>query len=95
MEMRNVVKIVAIFAFLGSRGAIAQMVEPARSSVGSSPTVAGPFSLVQNTRPVDEAPVGYRQLHAREVTSPSPSEFDRLTREDAAIDRKLVICRGC
>jgi len=93
--MRNVVKIVAIFAFLGSRGALAQTVEPARSSVGSSATAAGPFSLAQNTRPVDEAPVGYRQLHAREVTSPSPSEFDRLTREDAAIDRKLVICRGC
>jgi hypothetical protein len=91
--MRNVVKIVAIFAFLGSRGALAQTVEPARSSVGSSPT--GPFSLAQNTRPVDAAPVGHRQPHAREVTTPSPNELERLTAEDSAVDRKLVICHGC
>jgi hypothetical protein len=94
MDMRNMIKIVTILALLSSRGAIAQTMGPARSSAASSST-AGSVSLAQNTRLIDEAPVGHRQSRARDVPQQSPAEIERLTPEDAAVDRKLVICRGC
>jgi len=93
--MRNVMKIAAIMAFLGSRGAVAQAVQAVRPSTGSFSTAAEPFSHAQNTRPVDGAPVGHRQPQAGDVPSQSPDELERLNAEDAAVDRKLVICRGC
>ena len=93
--MRNMIKIVAILALLGSRGAFAQTVGTARSSAGSSNTATAPFSLMQDTRLIGGAPVGHRQPRARDVPAQSPSELERLNAEDAAIDRKLIICRGC
>ena len=93
--MRNVIKIVVILALLGSRGAIAQTVGTARSSAGSLTTATAPLSLTQDTRLVGGAPVGHRQPHARDVPSQNPSDLERLTEEDAAVDRKLTICRGC
>ena len=93
--MRNVIKIVAIFTLLGSRGAIAQTVGTARSFLGPSTTATAPFSLAQDKQSIGGAPVGHRQPHARDVPSQSPSELERITAEDAAIDSKLVICRGC
>jgi hypothetical protein len=95
MDMRSVIKIVTVLALLSSRGAIAQTAGPARSSTESSTTAAGTFSLAQDTRLINEAPVGHRQPRARDVPSQSPGELERLTPEDTAIDRKLVICRGC
>jgi hypothetical protein len=95
MDMRNVIKIVAILALFGSRGAIAQTEGTARSSAGSQTTATAPFLLKQDTRLIDRAPVGHRQPHARDVPSHNPGELERLTAEDAAIDRKLIICRGC
>ena len=88
MDMRNVIKIVAVLALLGGRGAIAQTVGTARSSAGSPITATAPFSLAQDTRLIGGAPVGHRQPHARDVPSQSPSELERLTEEDAAVDRK-------
>lgn len=93
--MRNVIKIVAILALLGSRGAIAQTVGTARSPAGSPTTVTAPFSLTQDTRLIDGAPVGHRQPHVRDVPTQNPGDLERLTEEDAAVDRKLTICRGC
>jgi hypothetical protein len=95
MDMRNMIKIVTILALLSSRGAIAQTTGPARSSAVSSSTATGPLSLAQNARSIDEAPVGHRQPRTRDVPLQSPAEIERLTPEDVAIDRKLVICRGC
>jgi hypothetical protein len=92
MDMRNVIKIVAILALLGGRGAIAQTVGTARSL---ATTVTGSSSLTQDTGLTGEAPVGQRQPGARDVPAQSPGEFERLTPEDAAVDRKLTICRGC
>jgi hypothetical protein len=92
MDMRNMIKIVTILALLGGRGATAQTVGP--TSVVSSSIATGPLSLVQHTRSI-EAPVGHRQPRARDVPLKSPTEIERLAPEDAAIDRKLVICRGC
>jgi hypothetical protein len=95
MDMRNVIKIVAILALLGSRGAIAQTVGTARSSARSPTTATAPISLTQDTRLAGGAPVGYRQPQARDVSSQSPNDLGHLTAEDAAVDRKLTICRGC
>ena len=92
--MRNMIKIVTILALLGGRGAIAQTVGPTRSSVVSSSIATGPLSLAPHARSI-EAPLGHRQPRARDVPLQSPTEIERLTAEDAAIDRKLVICRGC
>jgi len=93
--MRNLIKTIAVLALLGSRGAIAQTVGPVGPSVGSSTDATAPFSLAQDTRLIGQAPVGHRQPRVRDVPSQSPSELERLTAEDAAIDRKLIICRGC
>jgi hypothetical protein len=93
--MRNLIKIVAVLALLGSRGAIAQTVGTARSSAGSLTATTAPFSLTQDSRPIGQAPVGHRQPHLRDVPSEIPGELDRLTEEDVAVDRKLNICRGC
>lgn len=93
--MRNLIKTVAVLALLGSRGAIAQTVGTARSSAGISTAATAPFSQTQDTRSIGSAPVGHRQPHARDVPSEIPGELERLTAEDAAIDRKLIICHGC
>ena len=93
--MRNVIRIVAILALLGGRGSIAQTVGVARSAAGSPTTETAPSSLTKDTRLTGGAPVGHRQPQAREVPSQSSSDFERLSAEDAAIDRKLIICRGC
>ena len=92
--MRNFIKTVAVLAMLGNRASIAQTMETARSSVGY-PTAPAPLRLTQNTRLSGGAPVGHRQPHARDVPSQDPGDLERLTEEDAAVDRKLTICRGC
>ena len=93
--MRNLIKTVAVLALLGSRGAIAQTVEFAGSTGEFSAAATAPFSLTQDARLIGRAPVGHRQPQARDVPSQSHGELERLTEEDAAIDRKLIICRGC
>jgi hypothetical protein len=92
--MRNLVKTVAVLALLGSREANAQTAGTAGSSAASV-TATAPFLLAQGTRLIGNAPVGHRQPQARDMPSQSPGEFERLTAEDAAVDRKLNICRGC
>ena len=93
--MRNFIKTVAVLALLGSRGAIAQTVGTARSSAEAFTTATVPPSLAQDARLIGGAPVGHRQPRVRDVPSQIPSDLERLTEEDAAIDRKLIICRGC
>jgi hypothetical protein len=93
--MRNLIKTVAVLALLGSRGAIAQTVGIARSSAGPFTAATAPFSLTLDTRLIGRAPVGHRQPQASDVPSQSHGELERLTEEDAAIDRKLIICHGC
>jgi hypothetical protein len=90
--MRNAIKIVTLLALLDSRGVIAQT---ARSSARSLTTASAPLSLTQGAQLMAGAPVGHRQPHARDVPLQSPGDLDRLTEEDAAVDRKLTICRGC
>lgn len=49
-------------------------------------------------RPLPEAPVGHRQPRASDVPDEKnlSSSSDPMTKEDAALDRKIKsICRGC
>jgi hypothetical protein len=50
--------------------------------------------LTQNTRLIG-APVGHRQPHARDVPSENAADLEHIGEEDAAVNRKLNICRGC
>jgi len=90
--MRNLIRIVVLLT-LGSCGAMAQTVGNARSSAGSA-TATLSLSLTQNTRSIG-APVGHRQPHARDLPSENAGDLEHIGDEDAAIDRKLNICRGC
>jgi hypothetical protein len=92
--MRNLIRIAALLALLGSRATIAQTIGCAGSSAGSASTTA-PSSLTQNTRLIGGAPVGHRQPHAADVPSQNASDIEHIGEEDAAVDRNLKICRGC
>jgi hypothetical protein len=91
--MRNLITIIVLLAIFGSRATIAQTVGSATSSARSA-SAAMPPSLTQNTRLIG-APVGHRQPHTRDVPSENPADLDHIGEEDAAVDRKLNICRGC
>jgi hypothetical protein len=94
--MRNVIRMVAVLAFLGNRVAIAQTVGVTGAPTGSAIATA-PLKLSQDARStsVGVAPVGHRQPHPRDVPLETVSELERPSAEDSAIDRKLIICRGC
>jgi hypothetical protein len=92
--MRNFIKTVAVLALLGSRAAIAQTMGTARSSAGSAIATAR-LSLKQDTRLIGGAPVGHRQPLVRDVPLESSNDLEHIGAEDAAVDRKLTICRGC
>jgi hypothetical protein len=92
--MRNFIRTVAVLALLGNRAAIAQTMEKARSPV-ANPVEPAPLRLTQDARPSGSAPVGHLQPQARDVPLQNPGDLERLSEEDAAIDRKLNICRGC
>jgi hypothetical protein len=92
--MRNFIRIVAVLAFLGDRASVAQTVETTRPSAGCS-TARGPLQLMQDTQLNAGAPVGHRQPRARDVPSQSPGDLERRSEDDVAVNRKLIICRGC
>ncbi|SHK51306.1 hypothetical protein SAMN05444159_3449 [Bradyrhizobium lablabi] len=96
--MRNVIRTIVLLAMFGSRVTIAQTVGSVTSSAQSSsatvPSLRAPTLLTQNTR-LTGAPVGHRQPHARDVPSENPGDLEHIGEEDAAVDRKLNICRGC
>jgi hypothetical protein len=48
-----------------------------------------------DTWPANGVPIGHRQPHARDVPLENASDLERIGEEDAAVDRKLTICRGC
>jgi len=92
--MRNLIRIIVLVALLGNRATIAQTVGSVGSSAGSASATAPP-SPMQNTRLIGDAPVGHRQPHTSDVPSQNASDLEHISEEDAAVDRKLIICRGC
>jgi hypothetical protein len=92
--MRYLIKMVTLMALFDSPVAIAQTIGDARSSAGrASPTT--PPSLMQDARLIGGAPVGHRQPRSRDVPSENSGDIEHIDAEDAALDRKLNICRGC
>jgi hypothetical protein len=92
--MRNLIRIFVLLAQLGNRATIAQTVGSATSSAGLASTAAPP-SLMQDTRSIGRAPVGHRQPRAGDVPSENAGDLEHISEEDAAVDRKIIICRGC
>jgi hypothetical protein len=66
-----------------------------RGIVGTAASAKAASSLTQNTRLISVAPVGHRQPHTPDIPSQNASDLERIGEEDAAVDRKLNICRGC
>jgi hypothetical protein len=92
--MRNLIRVIVLLAQLGNRAATAQTVGYVTSSAGLASTTVPP-SLMEHTRSIGGAPVGHRQPHARDVRSENAGDLEHISEEDAAVDRKLKICRGC
>jgi RNA 3'-terminal phosphate cyclase len=90
--MQNLIKTAVLLALLGSRIAIAQTL--GKSPAGrAAPIVTS--SLAQDPRSVGGASIGHRQPHAADVASEAAGRLEQLSAEDASVDRKLNICRGC
>ena len=94
--MRNVIKMVALLAFLGNREALAQTVGLAQSPTKSM-TATATLKPTQDSRSmsVGLAPIGHRQPRVRDLPFEAVSELERLSAEDSTVDRELMICRGC
>lgn len=91
--MRNLITMVTSLTLLGGQPTIAQT----KGGVGSSAMPANQIvsSLrAQEVRLID-GPIGRRQPHANEVSAVNASDLAHIGAEDAAVDRKLIICRGC
>ena len=92
--MRNLIRIAVVLAQLGGQATIAQTIGSAASSAGSASATAA-SSLTQKTRLIGDTPVGHRQPHESEIPPQNASDIEHIGEEDAAVDRKLNICRGC
>jgi hypothetical protein len=89
--MRSLINLALLAALLGGRPTIAQTVGGTGSSARSA-SANVPASPYPDARLVG-APIGHRQPHVRDV--PSVGDLEHISEEDAAVDRKLHICRGC
>ena len=92
--MRNLIRIIVLLALLGNRSTIAQTVGSA-TSLDGPPSTTAPRSSMKTARLIGGAPVGHRQPHARDVPSENAGDLEHISEEEAAVDRKLKICRGC
>ncbi len=91
---RTLITAAALLPLLQVSGSFAQTSENARSSARGGIVDAPPL-LAQKTRSVGSAPVGHRQPHMSDVLLETPADLEHTNAEDAALDRKLVICRRC
>ena len=93
--MSRLIVIIVLSVLLGGTASIAQIVETPRSSAASSSWAISSPPMMPNTQLVGGAPVGHRQPHLRDVSSENPRDLEHISADDVAVDRKLVICRGC
>jgi hypothetical protein len=92
--MLNLIRSVALLTVLASRMAIAQTIAGARSPIRlTDQTVSLAHAPV--VRSIGGAPIGHRQPRTNDLLSENSEDIGRLSAEDAAVDRKLYICRGC
>ncbi|HLG84700.1 MAG TPA: hypothetical protein VKY22_27155 [Bradyrhizobium sp.] len=90
--VRKLARIALLAASLGCRTASGETTGAAATSTTSTraPEVA---LLGKDGR--WNAPVGHRQPRARDLPSEQSGEVEHINDEDRAVDRKLIICRGC
>ena len=89
--MRNVIMIVTVFALcLAAAGLLRRRWERQDRPPDTLNTATAPLSSTRDTRLSASAPVGHRQPRARDIPSQNPSDLERLTEEDATVDRKLT-----
>jgi hypothetical protein len=98
---------VAFFSSAIANHALAQEVieEPRvqpKDSRSTNPGIGSPESSERSIGTVKNstvwlAPVGHRQPRAADIpkTEPEPRDLAILDREDAFVDSKISICRGC
>jgi hypothetical protein len=82
--------IIAVLALVLAANAAALAQSGRNKGMGSTTDTMG-------GRPLPEAPVGHRQPRTSDVPDErNLSSSDQMTKEDAALDRKIKsICRGC
>jgi hypothetical protein len=90
--MSKLIKIAVLVAMLGSRAATAETTGASEVSTGSAST-NDTSSSGKGLR--WRAPVGHRQPGAHDLPSELSGELERISEEDRAADRRLIICRGC
>jgi hypothetical protein len=89
--IRKLARTALLAAMLGCRTATGETagVAPSTTSAVASATA----SLQKDAR--WSAPIGHRQPRARDLPSEDAGELGHINDEDRAVDRKLIICRGC
>ncbi|WP_029584608.1 hypothetical protein [Bradyrhizobium sp. URHD0069] len=92
--MRKLLGTFVMAALLIGRTALAETVGLANGANISGST-GDASSASRELRLAMPAPVGHRQPQARDISSESPGDIERLGDEDRVVDRKLTICRGC
>ena len=90
--MRNLIGTALLVALLGNRAAIAETTGLARTPATSSRLIDDSGF---NPRLAGRAPVGHRQPQPRDVPAEDAGDIERISEADRAMDRKLLICRGC
>ncbi len=96
--MHKLIRSIMFAALLSSRTVTVETVGLAKSPVVSMSTSAMQSlgqSIGQDIRLAPRAPVGHRQPQARDIPPESGSDPEHIGEEDRAVDRKLMICRGC
>ena len=94
--MQSLLRITVLLTLLGSRSTIAQSKGSAGSAaVASANQIASSSHAPDATRLIGGAPVGHREPHAEDVPSENSSDLGHIGAADVAVDRKLIICRGC
>ena len=90
--VRKLARTALLAAALGCRTAAGETVGTV-ATPSTSPHAPEVASLGKDGR--WGAPIGHRQPRARDLRSEDPGELEHIGEEDRAVDRKLIICRGC
>jgi hypothetical protein len=90
--MRNLIKIAVLVALLGCQAATAETT----GAAGKSPmSASAPEIALSGKESRWSAPIGHRQPRLRDLPSGNNGELEHISEEDRAVDRRLIICRGC
>ena len=90
--IHKLARIALLAASLGCRTATGETIR----ALGTSTTPAGALDVASLGKDARlNAPIGHRQPRARDLPSEDIGELEHISDQDRAIDRRLIICRGC